>query len=127
MAAAAAAMAVPPIPVKCTDLISDENMAWKNSRQEAKAQRFLTTNPSAQTAGVDLMKQWTRPVNQPEEGNRQQEADEHRQAGPKPDLLLMRGQTSFSPVSTVACHKFGIYMPGSSRIVSPYFVKSCAD
>jgi hypothetical protein len=26
MAAAAAAIAVPPMPVKCTDLISDENM-----------------------------------------------------------------------------------------------------
>jgi hypothetical protein len=102
-------------------------MAGKNSRLEAKAQRFLTTSPSTRTAGIDLMKQWARPVNQPEEGNRQQEADEHRQAGPKPDLLLMRGRTSFSPVHAVVCHKFGIYMPGSSRTVSPNFVKSCAD
>jgi hypothetical protein len=41
MAAAADAIAVPPMPVKWTDLISDENMAGKFNRQDAKAQSFL--------------------------------------------------------------------------------------
>jgi len=41
MAAAAAAMAVPPMPVKCTDLISDENMTGSLNNQDAKAQSFL--------------------------------------------------------------------------------------
>jgi len=41
IAAAAAAMAVPPIPVKWTDLIADENMGGKFNHQDAKAQSFL--------------------------------------------------------------------------------------
>jgi hypothetical protein len=38
---AADAIAVPPMPVKWTDLISDENMAGKFNRQDARAQSFL--------------------------------------------------------------------------------------
>jgi hypothetical protein len=40
MAAAAEAMAVPPMPVKCTDLISDENMTGSLNNEDAKAQSF---------------------------------------------------------------------------------------
>jgi hypothetical protein len=42
MATAADAIAVPPMPVKWTDLISDENIAGKINRQDAKAQSFLS-------------------------------------------------------------------------------------
>jgi hypothetical protein len=38
MAAAALAMAVPPMPVKCTDLIADENMV-KNYREFSGAEK----------------------------------------------------------------------------------------
>jgi hypothetical protein len=44
IAAAADAIAVPPMPVKWTDLISDENIAGKFNRQDATAQSFSTTN-----------------------------------------------------------------------------------
>jgi hypothetical protein len=54
MAAAADAMAVPPMPVKWTDLISDENMSKKFNRQAAKAQSFLLTAPASKCAGSSL-------------------------------------------------------------------------
>jgi hypothetical protein len=47
LAAAAGAMAVPPMPVECTGLISTENMAGKNNRQDARAQSFLQQTISA--------------------------------------------------------------------------------
>ena len=37
-------MAVPPMPVKWTDLISDENMGGKFNRPDDPAQSFLTTD-----------------------------------------------------------------------------------
>jgi hypothetical protein len=45
MAAAAEAMAVPPMPVKCTDLISDENIAGKITAKTPGHKVFFTTNP----------------------------------------------------------------------------------
>jgi hypothetical protein len=58
------------------------------------------------TMKIDLVSDITKPVQQPEKRNGKQGADNHKQSDKKPDLLLMPGQTRFSPATVMISHSF---------------------
>jgi hypothetical protein len=69
----------------------------------------------------------TLPVHEPQNCGGKQEAHDHTNDRPSPNLLLMVGQASFSAVNVVMRHAFGNHMPENVGAGSTYLAENCVN